>query len=202
MLTLAMQSKAKSVTDYLKALPDDRRAALNAVREVVNANVDANVEEGMSYGMIGWYIPHRIYPQGYHCDPKQPLPYAGLASQKNYISLYLMWTYGDSEAETWLREQWQKAGLKLDMGKCCIRFKSIDDVPLDIVAKAVQRMPAKKFLAYYESMLDSRTGKPKSQRESVAIAKPKAKTKPKAVAKPKAAAAKSGGTKKPAAKKA
>src|SRR5262252_4656184 len=88
-----MQSDASFVDAYLRALPEDRRAAISAVRKVILENLDASYEEGMQYGMIGYYVPHRVYPKGYHCDPKQPLPFAALASQKNYMSLYLMSLY-------------------------------------------------------------------------------------------------------------
>lgn len=171
-----MQSKATTVSDYLKSLPEDRRQAIEAVLQAVRRHLDADIEEGMNYGMVGWYVPHRVFPQGYHCNPKQPLPYAGLASQKNHMSLYLMWTYEDTEEEAWLRAAWTKDGRKLDMGKCCIRFKKIEDVPLDVVAEAIRRMPAKKHIAWYESKLDPRTGKAKSTRE--AKAKPAAKKAP------------------------
>ncbi len=142
---------AASVRDYLAALPEDRRKALEAVRTVIRKNLPKGVEEGMQYGMIGYYIPHSVYPDGYHCDPKQPLPYAGLASQKNHMGLYLMCNYGDPEQDRWFREAWTKTGKKLDMGKCCVRFKKIEDVPLDVVGKAVKRMTAKKFIAHYEA---------------------------------------------------
>ena len=88
-----MQSKATTVSDYLASLPPDRRTAIEAVRKVILANLDKDYEEGMQYGMIGYYVPHRVYPAGYHCDPKQGLPFAGLASQKNYMSVYLMGLY-------------------------------------------------------------------------------------------------------------
>src|ERR1700751_3164546 len=125
-----MQSKARSVKDYLAELPGDRRAAIETVRKVILKNLDADYEEGMQYGMIGYYVPHRVYPAGYHCDPKQPLPFAALASQKNYMSLHLMCLYGAGEHLKWFRKSWAKTGKKLDMGKCCVRFKKLDDLPL------------------------------------------------------------------------
>lgn len=154
-----MQSKAKTVAEYLASLPEDRRSAIEAVREVINANLSENIEEGMTYGMIGYYIPHSVFPAGYHCDPKQPLPYAGLASQKNHLSLYLMSVYCGCtpEMETnhakWFREAWLKTGKKLDMGVCCVRFKKLEDVPLEVVAQAIKRVPAKKFLDLYQKSL-------------------------------------------------
>ena len=150
-----MQSKAKSVAEYLKSLPADRRAAIEAVREVILANLDGDYEEGMQYGMVGYYVPHRVFPHGYHCDPKQPLPFAGLASQKNHLSIYLMGVYSDGEdAESaWFRKAWAKTGKKLDMGKCCVRFKKLEDVALDVVGEAIARMPAKKFVGSYVASL-------------------------------------------------
>ncbi|HYE03661.1 MAG TPA: DUF1801 domain-containing protein, partial [Phycisphaerales bacterium] len=117
-----MQSRATTVEAYLASLPPERRAALQAVRRVILDNLDRDFEEGMQYGMIGYYVPHRVFPPGYHCDPKQPLPFAGLASQKNYMSVYLMGLYGAPEEESWFRRAWAASGKKLDMGKSCIRF--------------------------------------------------------------------------------
>ncbi len=101
-----MQSKAKTVDQYLAELPDDRREALQAIRAVVLKNLPKGYEEGMQYGMIGYFVPHSVYPAGYHCDPRQPLPFAGLASQKNHISIYLMCIYGDQQHSAWFREAW------------------------------------------------------------------------------------------------
>ncbi len=153
-----MQSKAKTVKQYLAELPADRREAVKAVRDVILKNLPAGYEEGMGSGAIGYFVPHSIYPPGYHCDPKQPLPFAGLASQKNHIGIYLMCIYADPEHEAWFRKAWQKTGKKLDMGKSCVRFKKIDDVPLAVVGQAIKRVPVKKFIAYYESVI-KRPGK-------------------------------------------
>jgi hypothetical protein len=150
-----MQSKAKTVADYLAKLPADRRAALQAVRKVVRKNLDKDYEEGMQYGMIGYYVPHSVYPPGYHCDPKQPLPFAALASQKNYMSLYLMCVYGDAHWK-WFQQAWAKTGKKLDMGKCCVRFKEPEDLALDIIAEALRRTPARKYIEFYESVIKNR----------------------------------------------
>ena len=134
-----MQSKATTVEQYLAELPEDRRKALEAVRRVVLKNLDKDYEEGIQYGMIGYYVPHRVFPKGYHCDPKQPLPFAGLASQKNHMSLYLMCIYGESDLSRWFRQAWAKTGKKLDMGKACVRFKKLDDLALDVIAEAIRR---------------------------------------------------------------
>src|SRR4051812_43732782 len=148
-----MQSKATTVADYLASLPDDRRKAIEAVRQVVLANLDKDYEEGMQYGMIGYYVPHRVYPAGYHCDPKQPLPFAGLASQKNHMSLYLMCIYGDSEQSQWFQKAWARTGKKLDMGKSCVRFKRLDDLALDVIAEAIKRVPAKTYIEHCENAI-------------------------------------------------
>jgi hypothetical protein len=144
-----MRSEATTVKKYLAALPADRRAAIVAVRKVVLENLDDGYEEGMQYGMIGYDVPHTVYALGYHCDPRQPVPFAALASQKNYMSLYLMSAYGEGPELTWLQKAWKKAGKKLDMGKCCIRFKQVEDLPLEVVGEAIRRVPAKVFLERY-----------------------------------------------------
>jgi hypothetical protein len=159
-----MQSKAQTVDAYLRSLPEDRRAALGAVREVILKNLDASYEEGIQYGVIGYYVPHRVYPKGYHCDPRQPLPFAALASQKNYMSLYLMSVYcgctdksGGGEHAQWFRKAWEKTGKKLDMGKACIRFKKVDDLPLDLIGEAIRRVPASLYIEFCEAALAQRT---------------------------------------------
>jgi Domain of unknown function (DU1801) len=151
-----MQSKATTVQEYLSSLPDDRRSAIERVREVILKNLDKDYEEGMSYGMIGYYVPHRIFPAGYHCDPKQGLPFAALASQKNYMSVYIMGLYcgcvdgvSDTALVRWFRDAWAKTGKKLDMGTSCIRFKKIEDLPLDVLGEAIRRMPAKVYIEQY-----------------------------------------------------
>lgn len=172
-----MQSKATTVAQYLQELPDDRRAAVEAVRKVIRANLDRDIEEGMQYGMIGYYVPHRVFPPGYHCDPRQPLPYACLASQKHHLSLYLMSAYAEGTPEEgWFRQAWAKSGKKLDMGKCCIRFKRAEDLALDVIAEAFRRTNAKQHVAHYTSVIDARTRKPRPEVSAArkAAAKPAA----------------------------
>src|SRR5579863_67059 len=146
-----MQSKATTVEQYLAELSEDRRTVLQAVRKVILANLDRDYEEGMQYGMIGYHVPHRVYPAGYHCDPKQPLPFAALASQKNYMSLYLMCVYGNSPHARWFQEAWAKTGKKLDMGKSCVRFKKVEDLALDVIGEAIRRVPAKNYIEFCET---------------------------------------------------
>lgn len=152
-----MQSKATSVKDYLAELPTDRRAAIAAVRTVILENLDKDFEEGMQYGMIGYYVPHKIFPPGYHCDPAQPLPYATLASQKNHMALYLMCLYVDGEHQNWFRAAWAKSGKKLDMGKSCVRFKKLEDLPLDVIGKSIARVTARKYAAFCEAAVKERS---------------------------------------------
>lgn len=144
-----MQSKATTVAHYLDSLPPDRRDAIEAVRRVILENIDGDIEEGIQYGMLGYYVPHRIFPQGYHCDPAQPVPFAALASQKNYMSLYLMFAYSDGDSERLVREGFEKAGKKLDMGKSCIRFKRLEDLELGVIGKAVGMTTAAKHIEAY-----------------------------------------------------
>jgi hypothetical protein len=155
-----MQSKATTVAAYLASLPADRRADVQAVRAAILKNLDKDYEEGMQYGMIGYYIPHSIYPAGYHCDPKQALPFAGLAAQKNNISVYLMCVYGNSEHTEWFQKAWAKTGKKLDMGKACVRFKKAEDAALDVIGEAVRRVPAKKYIEQIEKVLAKMAARP------------------------------------------
>ncbi len=148
-----MKSKAKTVTQYLAQLPDDRREAMKAVRAAVVKNLPKGYKECVSNGAIGYVVPHSVYPPGYHCDPKQPLPFAGLASQKNYMTINLMCIYDDSEYQDWFRKAWVASGKKLNMGKSCVRFKKLDDVPLKVVGDAIKRVTVKKFIKHYESSL-------------------------------------------------
>ncbi len=168
-----MQSKATTVEDYLAELPEDRRAAIAAVRAVILKNLDKDFEEGMQYGMIGYYVPHRVFPAGYHCDPRQPLPFAALASQKNYMAIYLMAVYGDASRSKWFREAWARSGKKLDMGKSCVRFKKLDDLPLDVIGKAIARVAAKKYAETCARMINSR--RPQKNRP---LPKPKRSVRP------------------------
>jgi hypothetical protein len=139
------------VQDYLAALPDDRRKALQAVRSVIRKNLDPTYEEGIQYGMIGYYVPHSVYPDGYHCDPKQPLPFASIASQKHHMAVYMFCIYGSPDAEQRFRQAWAKSGKQLDMGKSCVRFRKLEDVALDAIGDAIKAMPARKFIAMYET---------------------------------------------------
>ena len=148
-----MATKPTSVKEYLDALPADRRSALATVRATIRKNLPAGYAEGIQYGMIGYFVPHRRYPAGYHCDPKEPLPFASIASQKNHMAIYLFCIYMDPAAKAAFAKAWKDAGCRLDMGASCFRFKKIDDVPLDVLGAAIKAIPLKKFVATYEANL-------------------------------------------------
>ena len=148
-----MRTNAATVAEYLKELPEDRRAAISKVRGVIRKHLPKGLAEQMCYGMISYVVPHRLYPPGYHCGANQPLAYASLASQKNYMVLYLMPVYQNPLMVNWLREQFQLRGKNLDMGKSCIRFKRLDDLPLDVIGEAIARVPVADYIQGYEDAL-------------------------------------------------
>ncbi len=147
-----MQSKAATVNDYLDELDDERREAVSTVREVVLENLPEGYEEMMLFGMITYAIPLSIFPDTYN---KQPLMYAALASQKRHMALYLTNVYGDGSVEAWFRERYKATGKRLDMGKSCVRFRKLDDLPLDLVGETIAKTPVDEFLEIYKA---SRTG--------------------------------------------
>jgi hypothetical protein len=140
-------SKAATVEQYLQELPEERRAVISAVRDLVLRNLPAGYREGMSFWMIGWHVPLEDYPDTYN---RQPLAFAALAAQKNYYALYLNCVYQDTARDAWLREEFAKAGKKLDMGKSCIRFKKLDDLPMEVIGQAIADTPPAEFIAQYE----------------------------------------------------
>jgi len=131
-----VRSPARSPEEYLASLPEDRRAAMAEVRRVVGENLPAGYEEGMEYGMITWFVPLERYPDTYN---RRPLVVAGLASQSGHMSLYLNSVYGDPETDAWFRERWAATGKRLDMGKSCVRFRRLDDLPLDLIGEVLAR---------------------------------------------------------------
>jgi hypothetical protein len=173
-----MQSRATSVKQYLADLPAERRKTLQAVRAVILDNLDDGFEEGMQYGMIGYFVPHRLYPAGYHCDPKQPLPFAALASQKNYCSLYLMCVYGDAEHRRRFERAWAASGKRLNMGKSCVRFKIIDDLALDAIAAAIREVTAKRFIQHCELAVEAAGKKSTKSMSRTTPQKPRSKASP------------------------
>ncbi|HEX4976875.1 MAG TPA: DUF1801 domain-containing protein [Nocardioides sp.] len=142
-----MHSDAPTVEDYLAALPAGRREALTAIRDTVNANLDDGFAEGMEYGMVTWGVPLERYPTTYN---GKPLGVVSLASQKNHMALYLMCLYADDGLEEWFRQQYAARGMKLDLGKSCVRFRSLDEVPLDVLAALLRRVTPEQHIARYE----------------------------------------------------
>ena len=156
-----MTNEATTVEEYLASLPEDRRAAISAVRETIRENLPEGYEEGMQYGMIGYYVPHSIFPDGYHCDPKQPLPFAGLGNKKGHMSLHLMAVYMNSELRQWFEEAYKASGKKLDMGAACVRFKKLEDLPLDVIGQAAARVPVEKYVSKYVELRDGQKSRKK-----------------------------------------
>jgi len=145
-------SEAKTPDEYIESLPEDRREAVMAVRDTVRANLPAGFVEGMQYGMIGWYVPLERFPDTYN---GQPLGLAGLASQKNYVSLYLNSVYGDPATEAWFKDRYAASGKRLNMGKSCLRFTRLEDVPLDVIGETIARVDLDSYLAGYEKTMGS-----------------------------------------------
>jgi uncharacterized protein YdhG (YjbR/CyaY superfamily) len=147
-----MQSKAESPKAYIEQLPEDRKSAISKVRSVILENMPNGFEEVMSYGMIGFVVPHSIYPSGYHCTPDLPLPFMSLASQKNFIALYHMGMYADKATLDWFVSEYPNhCKRKLDMGKSCIRFKYLDDIPFDLIGQLASKMTPQQWIELYES---------------------------------------------------
>ncbi len=147
-----MQYKATSAEDYISQVPEERRETLQKLRQVINDNLPEGFEEGIQYGMIGYYVPHSVYPDGYHCDPKTPLPFMSFASQKNSINLYHSGIYAKKELHDWWVNEYPKhSSRKLDMGKSCVRFKKIDDIPFDLIAELSTKMTCNEWIDLYEA---------------------------------------------------
>jgi len=147
-----MQSKATTVDAYLAELPEERQKPIEKLRKVIKKNLPKGFKESMGYGMMGWSVPHSIYPAGYHCNPKDPLPFMGLASQKNSINLYHMGFYADPKLLKWFQEAHAKASAKkLDMGKSCIRYKKAEDIPYDLIGELASKITVDEWIKMYES---------------------------------------------------
>lgn len=149
-----MQSKATSPEAYIAELPGERQGPVSRLRGTIKKNLPKGFKEGMGYGMIGYVIPHSLYPAGYHCDPAQPLPFMSLASQKNYISVYHMGLYGDNALTKWFTKEYEKLGTgRLDMGKCCIRFKKMDKIPYQLIGELSAKITPQEWISTYEKNL-------------------------------------------------
>jgi len=145
-----MQSKARTVNEYIESLPDDRKKIITDIRKVILKNLPKGFEETMQYGMISYVVPHKTYPAGYHCNPKDALPFISLASQKNHIALYNMAVY-QGALHDWFVSEWKKSSdKKLDMGKSCIRFKKAEDVPLKLIGELSGKVTPKQWIEVYE----------------------------------------------------
>jgi Domain of unknown function (DU1801) len=149
-----MKTSTNSVSEYLSEVDIDRKPAFTALRETILKNIPKGFEECISYGMIGYVVPHTIYPKGYHCDSKLPLPFVSIASQKNFIALYHMGLYFDSEIYDWFVTEFPKySKYKLDMGKSCIRFKKMDGIPMELIGQLLQEFSVEDYVKIYESNL-------------------------------------------------
>lgn len=149
-----MNHGVSTVKEYLQAIPEERKEPIRKLRETILKNLPKGFEEGFGYGMIGYVVPHSLYPSGYHCDPKQPLPFMGFASQKNFISFYHMGIYANPELLKWFQEEYAKVvTTKLDMGKSCIRFKKPDHIPFELIGILVKKMNPKDWIELYEKQL-------------------------------------------------
>lgn len=150
-----MPLKPTSITEYLAALPADRRQAVEALRTVLREKLPAGFHEEMNYGMIGYVVPHRLYPKGYHGKPTEPLPFMNIASQKNFIAIYHMGLYADPELKNWFTREFLKhSKVKLDMGKSCIRFKKPDQIPFKLIGELAAKMTVNQWIRLYERHFD------------------------------------------------
>jgi hypothetical protein len=169
-----MQSKAKTVDAYIEELPEDRKAAMIKLRKVINKNIPKGFKECMSYGMIGWVVPHELYPAGYHCDPKLPLGMMNVASQKNFISLYHMGMYAEKKLMDWYLAEYAKLvpDKKMDMGKACTRFKKPEQIPYELIGRLAAKLTVQQYVDIYEKMLNAaRAGKKEGTKETKAVKK-------------------------------
>ena len=142
-----------TVSDYLDNLPEERIDSFNTLRKVILSNLPEGFEECINYGMIGYVVPHSIYPAGYHCDTKLPLPFMNIANQKNFIAFYHMGIYGNADLMSWFVNEFPNySKAKLDMGKSCIRFKKMDDIPFELIGELVKKMSVEDWINQYESL--------------------------------------------------
>lgn len=149
-----MQSKASTPEAYIAEMPEDRQKAFSKLRSVIKKSLPKGFKEAMTYGMIGYCVPHSKYPAGYHCDPKQPLPFISIASQKNFIAVYHMGVYADPKLLKWFAEAHAKASpKKLDMGKSCMRYKKPEDIPFDLIGQLASKINPDEWIAFYEKAI-------------------------------------------------
>lgn len=147
-----MQYKANSPKEYIHQLPEERQEPVKKLREVIKKNLPKGFEEAMNYGMLGYVVPHSIYPAGYHCTPELPLPFMNIASQKNFVAVYSMVLYSKKELYDWFISEYAKrCKYKLDMGKSCIRFKKMDDIPYELIGELTAKVTAEEWITIYEN---------------------------------------------------
>ena len=152
-----MQSSATTVDEYIAALPEERIEAITKLRKTIKKNLPKGYKEEMSYGMIGYVVPHSIYPAGYHCDPKLPLPLMNLGSQKNFIVLHHMGMYGDKNLLDWFIAKYEKEATgKLDMGKACVRFKKMDEIPFELIGELAAKVNVAEYVKQVTETLANR----------------------------------------------
>ena len=149
-----MTSTAKSVEDYVASLPEDRQEVISKLRKVIKKNLPKGFQEEMNYGMIGYVVPHSMYPDGYHCNPKDPLPFMNIASQKNFVAVYSMGIYSNPKLLKWFTDEYAKADVgKLDMGKSCIRLKKMDKIPYELFGQLASKVSPEEWIKYYEKAI-------------------------------------------------
>ncbi|XRE43484.1 DUF1801 domain-containing protein [Tenacibaculum discolor] len=149
-----MKYEASSIKEYISQVPEERQEILQKLSNLIKENLPEGFEEGINYNMIGYYVPHSKYPEGYHCDPKLPLPFINLASQKNSINLYHSGIYAKKELHDWFVSEYPKySKRKLDMGKSCIRFKKLDDIPYELITELCTKMTVDEWISIYESVV-------------------------------------------------
>ncbi len=147
-----MQYKAKTILEYISQLPEDRMPPISKLRNIINQKIDKRFSEEISYGMPGWVVPHSLYPDGYHCNPKLPLPFLSIASQKHFVAVYHMGIYASPKLLEWfIGEYPKKSSTKLDMGKSCIRFKKVENIPYELIGELASKMSAEDWIKLYES---------------------------------------------------
>jgi uncharacterized protein YdhG (YjbR/CyaY superfamily) len=152
-----MQSKAATVDEYFEGLPDERKKPMTELRKTILKNLPKGFKEGMSYGMVGYVVPHSKYPAGYHCDPKLALPFMSIASQKNFVALYHMGIYANPKLQKWFTDEYAKqVPSKLDMGKGCIRFKKPEQIPFKLIGELVSKITPEQWIEIYEENVKKR----------------------------------------------
>ena len=149
-----MTIKASSPEEYISKVPEDRKEAMSKLRQTILKNLPKDFAEGMTYNMIGYFVPHSLYPAGYHCDPKQPLPFMNIASQKHFIAFYHMGMYANKKLLDWFTKEYPNyCKTKLDMGKSCVRFKKVEDIPYKLIGELTKKMSAAEWIKIYEANL-------------------------------------------------